>query len=333
MKKFFYTLIAAMMAATNLMAQHAPMTFVGASKMSVMTTNIENDVDTIRFSMNGMTSGDITMPEMKGMSTIPSFTISNASFTMGENHVVTFPEQTFSASVEVDGTTKTVSGESLSGQYNMADNSMELKVVFKYGTMPFAMTYTIKSYYVKSVTNSIDVSVGGTFNYTCESATYKVRKYVKDDVQMLDVEVPTYSLAGTVMGDLTLGTYTVRGLLYDEEKDGFYRDYADDALSFHFTARQNGNVTMDGDYAFNAEKDNNILVQYTGGQVSSIVNTFQMGAMPFGIVSSFGAGTTGIVGVEQSQRIDNNVYNLNGQRVSNGARGIVIMGGKKYLKR
>ena len=333
MKKYLYTLIAAMMAATSLMAQHAPMTFVGASKMSIMTTNIENDVDTIRFSMNGMTSGDITMPEMKGMSTIPSFTISNASFTMGENHVVTFPEQTFSASVEVDGTTKTVSGESLSGQYNMADNSMELKVVFKYGAMPLALTYTIKSYYVKSVTNSIDVSVGGTFNYTCESATYKVRKYVKDDVQMLDVEVPTYSLAGTVMGDLTLGTYTVRGLLYDEEKDGFYRDYAGDALSFHFTAEQNGNVTMDGDYTFNAEKDNNILVQYNGGQVSSIVNTFQMGAMPFGIVSSFGTGTTGIVGVEQSQRIDNNVYNLNGQRVGNGYKGIMIKNGKKILSK
>lgn len=333
MKKYLYTLIAAMMAATNLMAQHAPMTFVGASKMSVMTTNIENDVDTIRFSMKGMTSGDITLPEMKGMSTIPSFTISNASFTMGENHVVTFPEQTFNVSIEVDGTTKIVNGESLSGQYNMADNSMELKVVFKYGTMPFAMTYNIKSYYVKSVTSSIDVAVAGTFNYNCESATYNVRKYVKDDVQMLDVEVPTYSLAGTVMGNLTLGTYTIRGLLYDEEKDGFYRDYAGDALSFHFTAEQNGNVTMDGDYTFNAEKDNNILVQYSGGKVSSIINTFQMGAMPFGIVSSFGTGTTGIVGVEQSRRMDGNAYNLNGQRVPDGTHGIVIIGGKKYLKR
>lgn len=333
MKKFFYTLIAAMMAATSLMAQHAPMTFVGESKMSVMNSNIENDVDTIQFCTKGRDTGDIILPEMKGMSTIPSFTISNASFTMDENHVVTFPEQTFSADVEVDGSTKTVNGESLSGQYDMADNSLELKVVFKYGSMPFPVTYTIKSYYVKSVTNSIDVNVGGKFNYTCESATYKVRKYMKDDVQMLDVEVPTYSLAGTVMGDLTLGTYTVRGLLYDEEKDGFYRDYAGDALSFHFTAEQNGNVTMDGDYTFNAEKDNNILVQYSGGKVSSIINTFQMGAMPFGIVSSFSTDATGVVGVGQILPLDKNAYGLNGQRVPDGAHGIVIIGGKKYLKR
>lgn len=78
------------------------------------------------------------------------------------------------------------------------------------------------------------------------------------------------------MGNLTLGTYTVKGLTYDEEKGGFYRDYKNDGLSFHFTAEQNGNKTMDGDYEFNAQKDNNILVKYNGSKITDIVNTFQM---------------------------------------------------------
>lgn len=85
------------------------------------------------------------------------------------------------------------------------------------------------------------------------------------------------------MGDLTLGSYVVKGLIYDETRGGFYRDYKGDGLSFHFTAMQGGTKTMDGEYAFNSERDNNILVKYNGSNVESIVNTFQMGAMPFGI--------------------------------------------------
>ena len=76
---------------------------------------------------------------------------------------------------------------------------------------------------------------------------------------------------------------------------------------------------MDGDYAFNSERDNNILVKYDGSNVESIVNTFQMGAMPFGIFSTF--------------QVDAKAYNLAGQRVSDYTKGVVIINGKKYLKK
>lgn len=109
-----------------------------------------------------------------------------------------------------------------------------------YGAMPFAMTYDIKGYYVKSVTNAITVTVGGAFNYTNPNVTYKVRKYMEEDVQKVDVEIPTYTLDNTVMGNLTLGTYTLKGLTYDQEKGGFYRDYKNDGLTFHFTAENGG---------------------------------------------------------------------------------------------
>ena len=110
MKRIF-TLLFAVLTATTIMAQmHGPMKFVGASNMSVSTMSIDNPSDTILFAMNGMESGDITLPEMKGMKTIPSFTISGATFTLGENHVVTFADQTFSTKVTVNGAEKNITG-------------------------------------------------------------------------------------------------------------------------------------------------------------------------------------------------------------------------------
>lgn len=336
MKKIF-TLLFAVLTATGVMAQaHGALKFVGQSNIKVATMSTDNESDTIQFLMSDMTSGDITLPEMKGMQTIPSFTISGAQFSMGANHVVTFADQTFSSTVNVNGEDKTITGSSLSGTYNMADNSLTLTVVFKYGSMPTSLTYNVKGYYVKAVSNQLSVMVGGMYTYTNDNVTYNVRKYVDGDVEKLDVEVPEYTLDGTIMGDLTLGSYVIKGLVYDESKGGFWRDYKDDGLTFHFKAVSGGQTTMDNDYAFNSSKDNNILVAYTGNNVSSIVNTFQMGAMPFSIVSTFGGTATAINGatLQKSAAVNGDkAYNLAGQRVAKDAKGIVVIGGKKYLNR
>lgn len=335
MKKFF-TLVFATMLAGNMMAQmHGALTFAGASTMSVWNQDTENASDTVKFEMASMSAGNITLPAMKGMETIPSFTIENVAFTMGENHVITMADQAFTSKVTVDGKEKNITGSSISGTYNMADNSLTLKAVFQYGAMPFPMTYNIKSYYVKAVTSAINVNVGGMFPYANESVTYNVRKYMDGDVQKVDVEVPTYTLDNTLMGNLTLGTYTVKGLTYDEEKGGFYRDYKNDGLKFHFIAEKDGNKTMNGEYEFNTAKDNNILVKYNGSKITDIVNTFQMGAMPFGIVSSFNSAATGISSVKNDvqKKNDGKMYNLNGQVVSESYKGVVIVNGKKYFKK
>ena len=335
MKKFF-TLVFATMLAGNMMAQmHGALTFAGASTMSVWNQDTENASDTVKFEMASMSAGNITLPAMKGMETIPSFTIKNVAFTMGENHVITMADQAFTSKVTVSGVEKNVTGSSISGTYNKADNSLTLKAVFQYGAMPFPMTYNIKSYYVKAVTSAINVNVGGMFPYANESVTYNVRKYMDGDVQKVDVEVPTYTLDNTLMGNLTLGTYTVKGLTYDEEKGGFYRDYKNDGLKFHFIAEKDGNKTMNGEYEFNTAKDNNILVKYNGSKITDIVNTFQMGAMPFGIVSSFNSAATGISSVKNDvqKKNDGKMYNLNGQVVSESYKGVVIVNGKKYFKK
>lgn len=332
MKKIL-TLSLAILMAGNIMAQmHGALRFAGVSSVNVLTTNIVNASDTVKFEMASMTAGNITLPAMKGMATIPSFTIDNVAFTMGENHVVTFADQAFTSTVTVDGNEKAITGRSVSGTYDMTDNSLSLKVVFQYGAMPFDLTYSIKAYYVKAVTSAISVNVGGAFDYANESVSYNVRKYMDGDVQKLDVEIPTYSLANTVMGNLTLGTYTVKGLTYDEAKGGFYRDYRNDGLSFHFMAENGGKKTMDGDYSFNDAKDNNILVKYDGSKVADIVNTFQMGSMPFAIVSRFNK-TTGIASVKDNRKNDGRMYNLQGQVVDASYKGIVIINGKKILKK
>lgn len=338
MKRIF-TLLFAVLTATTIMAQmHGPMKFVGASNMKVSTMNIDNPSDTILFAMNGMESGNITLPAMKGMKTIPSFTISGAKFTLGENHVVTFADQTFSTKVKVDGAEKNITGSSLSGTYNMADNSLSLTVVFQYGKMPMSMTYSVKGYYVKAVSNPITVTVGGQFTYNNDNVTYELRRYKDGETDKLDVTVPSYTLANTIMGNLTLGSYTVKGLVYDEAQGGYYRDYKNDGLKFHFTAVQGGKTTMDKDYDFATDKDNNILVKYEGNDVSSIVNTFQVGTMPFGIVSVFSGATTSIDDITTTPSHDFNTtpsqqYNLAGQRVDNNYKGIVIVNGKKYLRK
>ncbi len=333
MKKIF-TLLFAVLSATTMMAQmHGALRFAGASTVQVSTMNIDNASDTISFAMNNMTSGDITLPAMKGMATIPSFTIKGATFSMGANHVVEFADQTFTSTVTVDGVEKTITGSSLSGTYNMADNSLTLKAVFKYGTMPFDMTYSVKGYYVKAVSGAVNVVVAGQ-SYKNESVTYNLRKYTDNGVEKLDVAVPFYTLDNTIMGNLGLGEYVVSGLVYDEEKGGFYRDYANDGLSFHFSAEKGGVKTMDADYDFNSAKPNNILVKYNGSSVESIVNTFQMGAMPFGIVSTFSSATTGIDGIRvDSKPNDGKAYNLAGQRVGDDYKGIVIINGKKYIRK
>ena len=221
MKKIFTLLFAAFTAASMSAQQHTPMSFVGASNAKVSTMDVNNESDTIQFKMNGMTSGDITLPEMKGMAAIPSFTIKGATFTMGANHVVEFPSQEFSAIVNIGGKEKAIKGSSLSATYNMADNSFDLSATFTYGSMPFPITYTVKGYYVKPVTDAISVCIGSAYTYTNSSVTYNVRKYKDGDVEKVDVTVPAYTLDNTLIGNLSLGAYTVKGLVYDREQGGF----------------------------------------------------------------------------------------------------------------
>ena len=223
MKKIF-ALLFLTTAVLSAMAQsgHAPMKFSGKSTIEVGGSTVATLVsDTVMYS-----GSDITLPEMRYNNfVIPSFTIHGAEFSMDMSTMtVTFPDQQFMEVITVDGVEKTIVGASLTGSYTHdAFNTFTLKVIFMYGAMPMPLTYNITAYYIKDYTDKLDVSIGGMFNYTAANTTYSVRTYPEGGNTLLDVQVPSYQLSGTPLGNLTIGSYIVKGLAMDEQKGGYYR--------------------------------------------------------------------------------------------------------------
>lgn len=124
------------------------------------------------------------------------------------------------------------------------------------------------------------VTVGGAYTYDTDLSV--ILTAGADGT--LSVQTPDYQLFGTVMGDLTLGSVTINGLEYDNEKGGFYRDYSEDGISQHFTAVSNGQTTFDKDYVLGT--GSTILVKLADGKLT-IENPFKLGAMPFPMVGAF----------------------------------------------
>ena len=333
MKKIF-TLLFLATAMLQAMAQggHAPMKFSGKATIEVNGKTVSTlESDTVMYS-----GREVTLPAMRyGNLVIPSFTIHGAEFSMDMSTMtVTFPDQTFTETITVDGAEKTIIGTSLSGTYaHDAYNTFKLKAVFQYGSMPMPLTYNIEAYYIKDYTDKLDVSIGGMFNYTAASVTYSVRTYPEGGNTLLDVTVPSYELSGTPLGELSVGGYIVKGLAMDNAKGGYYRDYAADGLTMHFKSVKDGVAGMDGEYQM-TQGENNMLLVYEGKMIK-VNNAFHPGNMPFQITSQFpGVGeVTAVETVKSAGQNDAAAYNLAGQRTTACYKGIVIKNGKKFIQR
>lgn len=131
-------------------------------------------------------------------------------------------------------------------------------------------------------TGTNNVSVGGTYHYSAENVRQSVTANADGSVSLT---VPTYSLSGTVMGDITLGSYTIDNIPWNEEKGAFYKEYADGSLKVHFKAVKEGTTTLDSDYLFNNKSTTTyILIKRTDTGVT-IENNFSLGNMPFPITA------------------------------------------------
>ena len=127
-----------------------------------------------------------------------------------------------------------------------------------------------------------NVNVGGVYDYSAENVRQSVTANADGSVSLT---VPQYSLAGTVMGDITLGSYTIADIPWNEEKGGFYKEYADGELSVHFKAVKDGTTTLDNDYLFNNKSTTTyILIKRTDAGVT-VENNFSLGNMPFPITA------------------------------------------------
>lgn len=127
-----------------------------------------------------------------------------------------------------------------------------------------------------------NVNVGGTYDYSAENVRQSVTANADGSVSLT---VPSYNLTATMMGDLTLGSYSIENIPWNEEKGGFYKEYADGTLTIHFKAVKEGTTTLDSDYLFNNKATTTyILIKRTDAGVT-IENNFSLGNMPFPITA------------------------------------------------
>ena len=337
MKKFFLVLVIVTAAFCSAYSQngHSAMTFSGKSRFFVTMNGVlagekEMPSDTLEYS-----AGDFILPAMTYENMlIPSFQIKGTKFSGGYSGV-TWDDQPFSATaIDASGHEKAIVGSSLKGSMTHENGvyRLLLDITFTYGSMPFPITYSIESYYVKEYSGENHVTVGGQFGPYKAAVTHRIRTYVEGDATKLDVEIPAYTLQNTAIGDLNLGSYTVCGLEYDEGRGGYFRDYSSDNLSMQFTASHNGSVSIDGTYPLSAAGYNNLLVEITKEGVR-ITNNFKPGAMPFPISAVMNqTSSTGISSLLSSPS-SHTSYSLDGIEAPSSYRGIVIRNGKKFSVR
>lgn len=105
---------------------------------------------------------------------------------------------------------------------------------------------------------TVELSVGTMASYKAENLTYVLKASGNNTI---DLMVPQETYTNTVMGDLTLGSYTIKGLEYDAAKKSYIKDYSKDGLEVTFKCQKDGVTTINKPYKF---KSGNIVVTLNG---------------------------------------------------------------------
>lgn len=128
-----------------------------------------------------------------------------------------------------------------------------------------------------------NINVGGMFPYTSAGkVTYKVEANADGTINLV---VPEVKYNGTMMGDLTLGTYTIKNIPYDETQKAFVKAYKDDNIKFLFTVVKDGKTTQK-EYTFDNPRCK-VMVSKDDKGALVVHNTYQMGGMPMLINGTF----------------------------------------------
>ena len=127
------------------------------------------------------------------------------------------------------------------------------------------------------------VLVGGTYEYHA-TILYQV---LKNDDNTIDVIVPEYELKSTIMGNLTIGKYTIKNIPYDASKGSYYKEYADGTISIHIKSVPTSGTGIDNDYVFNNNTITTSIEVKTDGTNANILNNYSIGNMPFPIETTF----------------------------------------------
>jgi len=335
MKRIF-TFIAALAVTMAAFAQgHGAMRFVGDATVGAMGTSIEQKKDTMIVELGNSRAGTtdkITFPDMvfSPKMVIKSFTVAGLAYTM----VGKYPDMYFEWDVDnfsatiigLDGQEKQATGK-LKARYYHTSSKFIVTMEVGYAPMPHPVTYTCESaFYLKSTSMPLTVNVLNTDYVPAANVAYQTRRYVEGDIQKLDVEIPAYSLAGTPMGDMEVGGYTVCGLVYDEALGGYFKDYSKDGLTVHLKTYPEKGKALDGDYSLAAE-GTTLFVQYKGNDVVYVENNFTPGSMPFPILATSGEKQTTEVKTVDAKDAGSEAKPY--KRIENG-RLVIVKDGKKY---
>lgn len=127
-------------------------------------------------------------------------------------------------------------------------------------------------------TGKDSINVGGMFPYYAEAeGEYKITANTDGTI---NVTLPEEKFSQTAIGDLVVGSFTVSNIAWDESAQAFVRNYSKDGIKFHFKSS-----TMDNDYTL--DKDNcKMTVKSNADGTVTVLNTYQMGRMPFPIYST-----------------------------------------------
>lgn len=142
---------------------------------------------------------------------------------------------------------------------------------WQYGTAP-AIVKVKGSYLGKT-----QLKVGSSFGpFTSATVSYGI---TTNEDGTINVTASEEKYTGvTMMGNLTLGTYTVKNLAYDESSKSFVRDYSNDGIKVHFKAES---MSIDKDYSFKAPCKMVVTVGENG--MVTITNNYSLEHMPFPI--------------------------------------------------
>ena len=88
----------------------------------------------------------------------------------------------------------------------------------------------------------------------------------------------------TMVGNLTIGTYTVKNLAYDKETNSFSRDYSSDDLKVYLKS-EGGMMSLDKNYAF--ESPSKIIVKLDENGTLIITNSYKLAHMPLSISATY----------------------------------------------
>lgn len=130
-------------------------------------------------------------------------------------------------------------------------------------------------------TTALEV-VGMPGSYTSPTVEYKVTANEDGSINVTASEEKYTGV--TMVGNLTIGTYTVKNLAYDKETNSFSRDYSSDDLKVYLKS-EGGMMSLDKNYAF--ESPSKIIVKLDKNGTLIITNSYKLAHMPFPISATY----------------------------------------------